>query len=700
MAATGQKKPPGEKKSVLRVSVDIGGTFTDMVITAPDGAAAMFKSPSTYGALSDGVLNCFRKAAKARGVSLEALLADVDTIIHGTTATTNALLTRSGVKTGMLTTKGFRDIIELRRGMRVGISPYNLKVKFPEPLVPRSRRIGIDERIGSDGEVVTPLDERQVENAVRRLVADGCEAIAICFLYSYVKPQHEKRAAEIARALAPNAFVTTSYETIPISREFERFNTTVVGAYVGSIFASYIDRLEEELRRCGFTGHLLLIQSNGGIQDKDTAKANPVTTLLSGPSAGPSVGLFFGGRYSPKIISVDMGGTSFEAALIQQDQILLTSNTWLSEQRIAAKMVDVHSIGAGGGSIASFDQLNLLRVGPKSAGSRPGPACYGRGGSDPTVTDANVVLGYIDPDFFLGGEIKLDRNAADTAVGRIAGRLDVPNEEAAFAIYDVVNEGMADALNERCTKRGFDPREFLVVSGGGAGGLHVGAIARKAGIKRVMIPKFASAYCAFGMQLPDFSQDFVRSYSRRLADANPANIDDLYAEMEAEGADILVRSGAVRSDVRFERSADLRYVGQFNEVEVPCPQGPVTAASLTELAEAFHRRHEQTFAFAMKGRHIEAVYLRVRAIAPTPPIKLRPIAEGTAEPAKARKAERRCYFGRTHGWQTTPVYDGDAFAGGNTIAGPALIDEAGSTILIPNAAQAEVDAYGNYLIHL
>ena len=215
MAATGQKKPPGEKKSVLRVSVDIGGTFTDMVITAPDGAAAMFKSPSTYGALSDGVLNCFRKAAKARGVSLEALLADVDTIIHGTTATTNALLTRSGVKTGMLTTKGFRDIIELRRGMRVGISPYNLKVKFPEPLVPRSRRIGIDERIGSDGEVVTPLDERQVENAVRRLVADGCEAIAICFLYSYVKPQHEKRAAEIARALAPDAFVTTSYETDP-----------------------------------------------------------------------------------------------------------------------------------------------------------------------------------------------------------------------------------------------------------------------------------------------------------------------------------------------------------------------------------------------------------------------------------------------------------------------------------------------------
>jgi len=685
---------------VLRVSVDIGGTFTDMVITAPDGTVEMFKSPSTYGALSDGVLNCLRKAAKARGVSLDALLGDVETIIHGTTATTNALLTRSGVKTGMLTTKGFRDIIELRRGMRVGISPYNLKVKFPEPLVPRSRRIGIDERIGPTGEIITPLNEGEVEAAVKRLVEEGCEAIAICFLYAFVAPQHERRAAEIARAIAPGAFITTSYETIPISREFERFNTTVVGAYVGSIFASYIDRLEDELRRSGFKGHLLLIQSNGGIQDKDTAKANPVTTLLSGPSAGPSVGLYFGGRYSPKVLSVDMGGTSFEAALIQQDQILLTSNTWLSEQRIAAKMVDVHSIGAGGGSIASFDSLNLLRVGPKSAGSRPGPACYGRGGNDPTVTDANVVLGYIDPDFFLGGEIRLDRSAADGAVKRIAGRLDVANEEAAFAIYDVVNEGMADALNERCTKRGLDPREFLLVAGGGAGGLHVGEIARKAGIKRVMIPKFASAYCAFGMQLPDFSQDFVRSYSKRLAEANPAAIDDLYAAMEAEGADILVRSGAARDQVRFERSADLRYVGQFNEVEVSCPEGPVTAASLGALAEAFHQRHEQTFAFAMKGRHIEVIYLRVRAIAPTPPVKLKPIATGGESPEKARKADRRCFFGREHGWQTTPVYAGDAVAGGNNIMGPALIEEAGSTILVPNAARAEVDSFGNYLIQL
>jgi N-methylhydantoinase A len=683
---------------LLRVSVDIGGTFTDMVITAPDGSVDMFKSTSTHDRLSAGVMNCFRKAADARGCGLDALLMQVDTIIHGTTVTTNALLTRTGVKTGMLTTKGFRDIIELRRGMRVGVSPYNLKVAFPEPLVPRSLRVGIEERVGPDGAVIIPLNEAQVEDTVRRFKGEGVEAIAVCFLYSYLRPEHEQHAAEIARAIAPDAFVITSHDTIGSAREFERFNTTVVGAYVGAIFAAYIDRLDEELRAAGFAGHLLLMQSSGGIQDRPTAKRNPVSTLLSGPAAGPSVGHYFGGRYARKIISVDMGGTSFEAALIQDDQILLTSQTWLSEQRIAAKMVDVYSIGAGGGSIAWFDSLDLLRVGPKGAGSQPGPACYGRGGAAPTVTDANVLLGYIDPEFFLGGEIRLDRRAADTAVGVIASRLDVPTEEAAYAIYDVVNEGMADALNERCTRRGFDPREFLLVAGGGAGGLHVAAIARKAGIKSVMIPKFASAYCAFGMQLPDFSQDYVRTYTKRLGNADVAAVSALYDEMEAQGRQVLLKSGAREDQIRFARTADLRYVGQFNEVEVASPNGPVTPALLDALAAAFHNKHEQTFAFAMPNRPIEIVYLRIRAIAATAPVRLREISAGAESPEPARKAGRRCYFGRAAAWQTTPVYDGTALVSGNRIAGPALIEEASSTILIPEGAHARVDQFGNYLI--
>lgn len=687
------------ESGVLRVSVDIGGTFTDMVVTAPDGAVDMYKSPSTHGRLSEGVMNCLRKAAAARGCGLDALLGEVGTIVHGTTVTTNALLTRTGVKTGMLTTEGFRDIIELRRGMRVGVSPYNLKVAFPEPLVPRVLRVGISERVGPDGAVIAPLDEAQVEDTVRRFKAEGVAAIAVCFLYSYLHPEHERRAAEIARTIAPAAFVTTSSDTIGSAGEFERFNTTVVGAYVGAIFAAYIDTLEEELRSAGFAGNLLLIQSNGGIQDRDTARRNPVSTLLSGPAAGPSVGHYFGRHYASKIISVDMGGTSFEAALIQDDQILLTSETWLSEQRIAAKMVDVHSIGAGGGSIAWFDSLDLLRVGPNSAGSEPGPACYGRGGTAATVTDANVVLGYIDPQFFLGGEIALDRDAADAAVGTVAGRLGVATEEAAYAIYDIVNEGMADALNERCTKRGFDPREFLLVAGGGAGGLHVAAIAGKAGIKSVMIPRLASAYCAFGMQLPDFSQDYVRTYTRRLAVADTAAIAALYQEMEAHGRQVLLGSGASEDRIRFVRTADMRYAGQFHEVEVPCPAGAVDAATLEALAAAFHRRHEETFAFAMANRPVEVVYLRVRAIAAAAAVHLRKVAAGGESAQAARKPDRRCYFGRAGGgWETTPVYDGAALSSGNRIAGPALIEEHSSTILVPAGAEARIDPFGNYLI--
>ncbi len=686
---------------MLRVSVDIGGTFTDMVITDPSGSVEMFKSPSTPGALSEGVMNCFRKAAKTRRADLAELLATTETIIHGTTATTNALLTRSGVKTGMLTTKGFRDIIELRRGMRVGVSPYNLKVKFPEPLVQRSLRLPIEERVGPDGKIMIPLNERDVEGAVKRLVDEGCESIAICFLYSYLRPEHEQRAAEIARKIAPNVFVTTSYETIPSSREFERFNTTVVGAYVGSIFSDYIDRLDAELRDQGFKGHLLLIQSNGGIQDRQTAKRKPVTTLLSGPAAGPSVGLFFGRPYSGKIISADMGGTSFEAALIQNDQILLTSDTWLSEQRIAAKLVDVHSIGAGGGSIAYVDSFNLLRVGPKSAGSKPGPVCYGRGGTEPTVTDANVVLGLIDPDYFLGGEMPLDKPAAEVAVGAIGKRLSMSLEQAAHAIFEVVNEGMADALNERCTKRGFDPREFLLVAGGGAGGLHSAEIARKAGLKRVLVPRFASAYCAFGMQIPDFSQDYVRSCGKRLANLDLAVVNALYAEMEEEGRQVLRQSGARDSQISFVRTADLRYVGQFHEVEVETVKGPFTAEAAVALEHAFHAKHEQTFAFAMPGRTIEVVYLRVRAMAATAPVSLRTIESGEESPtAAARKSVRRCFLGPYQHWRELAVYAADELLAGNVIEGPALIEETGSTILVPADAEARVDAHGNYLIEM
>ncbi|MBO0765677.1 MAG: hydantoinase/oxoprolinase family protein [Hyphomicrobiaceae bacterium] len=682
---------------MLRVSVDIGGTFTDMVVTDRDGSVSMFKSPSTPGQLAQGVMDCLRKAAAERGTTLAELLEQVDCIIHGTTATTNALITRTGAKTAIITTEGFRDIIELRRGIRIGHSPYNLKVPFPKPIVSRDRVVGVAERVRFDGQVITPLDEAAVEAACRRFAGEDIEAVAVCFLFSYLNPAHERRAAEICRRVLPGAYVAASSDILPASREFERFNTTVVAAYGGPVFSSYIDRLEEDLRGFGFTGKLLLIQSNGGIEDKEAAKRNPVSTLLSGPAAGPAAGVFLGGGYSDNIISVDMGGTSFEVALIRNGETLLTTETWLSEQRLAVKMVDVHSIGAGGGSVAWFDPLGLLRVGPQSAGAVPGPACYGRGGSKATVTDANVALGYIAPDYFLGGEITLDAAAAEAAVARnVAERLGQDVAEAAFAIYDIVNESMADALNERCTKRGFDPREFLLISAGGAGGLHAATIAEKAKVRRVMIPRFASTYCAFGMQLPDYSHDYVRSYAARADAIDAAKANNLFAEMEAEGRAALAAVGVHPDRMQFVRSVDMRYVGQFHEVDVPAPARDLDEEAITELVAAFHAAHSARYHFSLPDRRSELLYLRLRAIGATPKIKLR-----TAEPAGMRqslKGKRRAYFGRAHGWADIDVYDAAALPAGATIPGPALVEDPTTTILIPHAFACEVDRYGNFLM--
>lgn len=680
---------------MLRVSVDIGGTFTDMVVTDPDGNVAMFKSPSTPGQLSKGVMDCLAKASEERGVSLPDLLAQVDPIIHGTTATTNALLTRTGARTAIITTEGFRDIIELRRGIRIGHSPYNLKVPFPQPLVSRDRIVGVRERVRYNGEVLVPLDEAQVEAAARRFADEDIEAVAICFLFSHLNPDHERRAAEICRELLPGVYVAASSEILPASREFERFNTTVVGAYGGPIFSAYIDRLEADLRSYGFGGKLVLIQSNGGIQDKDTAKKNPVSTLLSGPAAGPAAGVFLGGQYSDNIISVDMGGTSFEVALIRNGETLLTTETWLSDQRLAVKLVDVHSIGAGGGSIAWFDPLGLLRVGPQSAGSAPGPACYGKGGTQPTVTDANVALGYLAPDYFLGGEILLDKGLAEDAIGRqIASRLGTDVSEAAYAIYDIVNESMADALNERCTKRGFDPRDFLLISAGGAGGLHAATIAQKARVRRVMIPRFASAYCAFGMQLPDYSHDYVRSYSVRALEADPARIEELFAEMEEEGRAVLAEAGIPPEKMSFQRSVDMRYVGQFHEVDVPASEG-----NLERLVEGFHARHSERYSFSLPERHVEIVYLRLRAVGATSKIRVREEAESRSG-GSSLKGTRRAYMGREFGWADVEVHDGARLANGAVLPGPAIIEDPTTTILVPNSFTCEVDRYGNFLLSL
>src|SRR3974390_887528 len=439
-----------------RVCIDVGGTFTDFLVMDESGLLQKFKAPTTPRDPSIGFMDTMKKAARHYQVDIKEFLGQIDVLVHGTTLATNILLTSRGARAGMITTKGFRDSIEIRRGIKpIDVSLYNLFIPPNEPLLPRWRRIGVEERPVATGEIFTPLDEQQVREAVRTLAADGVDSIAICFLHSYANPANERRAAQICRDMAPDVFVSTSHETLPIWREFERFNTTAVGAYVGPSVARYLGSPEQVLKDSGFRGTFLMMLANGLAQNVAECIRRPVFLLHSGPAAAPSGAAHLGRHLGDDdLLSIDMGGTSFDVCLVNQGEIPTTTEHWENDQRVAIKMVDIASIGAGGGSIAAIDSLGLLRVGPASAGADPGPACYGRGG-EATVTDANLILGYVPADYFLGGEMTLDLAASRRAMGPLAERLDTGDVGVAESIFRTVNANMANKITEVSTKRGY-----------------------------------------------------------------------------------------------------------------------------------------------------------------------------------------------------------------------------------------------------
>ena len=449
-----------------RICVDVGGTFTDCLVMEEGGLLQKFKASTTPSDPSMGFMDAMKKAARHYGVGVNEFLGQIDVLVHGTTLATNILLTGRGAKAGMLTTENFRDTIEIRRGIKpVDVSLYNLFIPPNRPLIPRSRRIGVEERTLFDGKVLVPLDEQGVAAAIEKLKQQGTESVAICFLHSYANPANELRAAEICRRIAPDVFISTSHETLPVWREFERFNTTAVGAYVGPAVAHYLTSLQQILKESGFRGTFLMMLANGLVQNISECIRRPAFLLHSGPAAAPSAAVHLG-RYfdDDRLLSIDMGGTSFDVCLINKGNIPTTTEHWENDQRVAIKMVDISSIGAGGGSIAKIDALGLLRVGPESAGADPGPACYGRG-SDATVTDANLILGYVPADYFLGGEMKIDAAASRRAMGPLAKRLGADEIGVAEAIFRTVNANMANKITEVSTKRGYDVRNTVMIAG-------------------------------------------------------------------------------------------------------------------------------------------------------------------------------------------------------------------------------------------
>jgi len=666
------------------------------------GVLSQFKSPTTYPDPSVGFMASLEKAAAGYEIPITDLLGDVDLLIHGTTLATNTLINKSGAKTGMITTKGFRDVVEIRRGYKnIRTSMYNVFVPPYDPLIPRHLRKEAEERMLFDGSVFTELNEDDVRKAATELKEKGVEALAVCFLHSYANQDHELRAAEIAREImGDDVYITTSANILSVWREWERFSTTSVSAYTGPEVQRYMENLVSGLDDNKFGGTLLMMLSDGLVETVDYCKPRVVNLIGSGPAAAPAAATYMGNAAGHKnLLSFDMGGTSIDIGLIQDGKIPTTTDAWVQDERVAIKMVDVKSAGAGGGSIAWIDSLGLLRVGPQSAGSSPGPACYGNGGEDPTVTDLDIALGYMDPGFFLGGEIKLDAELAREAIkSKIGKPLGMNVDEAAQAAMATVVSYMSDQITEISTTVGFDVRDMAIVAGGGAGPMHAPFIAERLGVPNVIVPTIAATYSAFGMFAMDVGRNYARSYIVRAADLDLTRMNKAYKEMETEALDGFAALGVKPEDGEFQRTCEVRYIGQYHEVEVDMPEGDLTAASVETAIQAFHKRHKDLYTFNMEWKGVEFLTLRVRATAPKKPIEMKSNEISGPDGSAAIKGHRKAWFdGKQH---DTPVYDGLKLLAGNKFDGPAIIEEATTTVVVPASYHCTVDNIRGYQLEL
>ncbi|GAB6061535.1 hydantoinase/oxoprolinase family protein [Deferrisoma palaeochoriense] len=685
-----------------KIGIDVGGTFTDFLLTEEDGTSHIYKVLSTPKDPSIATIQGIEEMARDRGLTTQAFLSQVTTIVHGTTVTTNATLTYTGAKTGLLTTKGFRDALEMRRGIRE--EQYNNRYPNARPVVERYLRLPVTERVDYKGEVVEPLDEGSVRAALETFRKEGVEAVAICFMNAFANPAHERRTAEIVREELPEAFLSVSTEVLPAIRLYDRVSTTALNAYVGPVLTRYLTSLIRKLHDLEYKGILLIMASNGGVISPEAAMAKPATTLLSGPAGGPVAGLaFVRGQGYEDCITCDMGGTSFDVALVKDGKPLTTTEGNINRLRISLPMLNVVTIGAGGGSIGWIDEGGLLRMGPQSAGADPGPACYGRGGTLPTCTDADLVLGYLDPEFFAGGRMPLDLGAARRAIEEhIARKLGYTVEEAAAGMYDVINVSMAAAVREIAVNNGYDPRDFPLVTAGGAGPNHACMIALELGIPVILVPRESSIFCAAGMLRSDLKHDFVRTYPVRLDAFDPERFRALCREMRDEGVRQLAAEGIPEDRVDTHVVLDLRYVRQYHEVSVEVPWEEAWAADPGAFAARFHPQHDALYGYnlADKGTPVELINVRVTTIGRTEKPKLQPEPFAGEDPSAAFKRNRPAYLPKEKRFADVPVYDGMKLRHGNRIAGPAIIEQVNTTTFVSPEFSVVVDPLGTYTLYL
>jgi len=678
-----------------RIGVDVGGTFTDLVlIDEASGKISVMKVPSTPSSPDRAVVSGIRKILQEERVNPSK----VSFVIHGTTVATNAIIERKGVKVALVVTEGFRDVLHIGRQTRPKL--YDFFAQRPAPLVPRHLRYEVPERVLFTGEIKQPLDENAVRKVAKNILKQGVKVVVVCLINSYANPAHEQRVKEILEEELPNMEVLTSIECLPEFKEYERVSTAVVNAYVMPIIGRYVKKIRAELHKLGVHSDLHIMQSNGGVMSSETAAKKSVHTLLSGPAAGVIAGLAIGKMSgTDNVITIDMGGTSFDVSLIYQGNISLVTESEIAGQIVTVPMLDVITLGAGGGSIAWIDRGGALQVGPESAGAEPGPVCYNRGGTEPTVTDANLVLGYLNPYYFVGGEMILDKEKSRQAIQeKIAKPFGMTVEEAATGIIKIVNANMVKGIRVVSVERGYDPRQFALVCFGGAGPVHGGMLARELDIPKVIIPISPGVNSALGLLMADFRHDYSVTYLQTMADADVSEINEKYAKLESEAINQMIQENVSREAIVIKRSAAMRYLGQGYELEVEIPsERALIPEDLQRIKNNFHNVHENSYGYRMDKNEVEFVSLKITCVGilPKPTFKKLPL-ETEEIPDEALKGYREVYMDNE--FRRVPIYERRLLLPGNLISGPAIIEQLDSTTVILPDQKAKIDHFRNIII--
>ena len=685
-------------RTKYRLGIDAGGTFTDLVLADQSGDVRLYKALSTPADPTRAIEEGMKLIADDLDESPGEIVSNSDLCINGTTVGLNALIQHKGGKTGLICTAGHEDSIEIRLGHKEDGYRYDPEYPAAIMLVPRYLRKGVRERVISNGSIKTPLHEEDVRAACRFFIEEGVEAVAISFVWSVLNQSHERRAAEIVREMMPTVMLTVGSELYPQVREYTRTSTAVVNAYLAPILSRYVAAVDDYFRDLGAKYPVRYFQSNGGLGLGQAISERSVYAINSGPASAPQAGLFVTAPFKKKnVITIDMGGTSFDITLTRNGVTNINKNIDMLRYRIGIPMIQVETLGAGGGSIGWIDTMGLLQVGPQSAGAAPGPACYGQGGTQPTVTDANLVLGYLSPKGLLGGRLPLDLEKARKAIKAIADPLGLSIERAAYGMFTIVNSNMVNGIRRVSVERGYDPRDFVLVGAGGATAAHITSLAGEIGIDTVILPKLASGLCAFGQIISDVKYNYMATSPLRLEGEAYAAINRLFEQIETQGVKHLVADGFAKSAIRIERSLDMRYVGQVHECTVEIGNFTDDAKALEKVKGAFHRRHEELYTYSEPHNAVEVVNIESTLYGhvdkPQPPR----VKKGVP-PVKAVVGRRKAIFAADGKLTDTPVYDGSKLGAGATIKGPAIIEEVTTTIVIEPKWSARLDVSGSYVI--